>query len=146
MLSAPEVLSDTKSKAFKKEALRTKGQATSRGLKIWLDHQRFPPKPPGPPRKSYYEVLRGELDARKARVGRLMELRARALEQAKRRWPRPPAFYTTTAPSGKGGRGKAKGGKGGSVGRDVLRAEAEAEAAREVRVARLVALRTARRK
>ncbi|KAJ7457109.1 hypothetical protein FB451DRAFT_1407135 [Mycena latifolia] len=141
MANAQKDLGDPQSKAFKKEALRKDGKVTSPRLKIWLDRQRFPPKPAGPPKKSYYEQLRARLVARKARVTALMELRARALENSRRRWSRP--YHLTAAATTKGA--KATGG-GKLAAKEILRAKAEAEAARETRIAHLMALRTGARK
>ncbi|KAJ7450111.1 hypothetical protein FB451DRAFT_1410457 [Mycena latifolia] len=73
--------------ALRLEAIRSKGQPVTRKLDLWLSSY-LPGPPLGPLRANYYEHRRAELLARKKRVEALMELRARALRESSRRWPR----------------------------------------------------------
>ncbi|KAJ7495439.1 hypothetical protein FB451DRAFT_1387467 [Mycena latifolia] len=69
------------------EAIRHKGQPVTRQLDLWLSSY-LPGPPTGSRRQGYYERRRAELVAKKARVQALMDLRARALREGSRRWPR----------------------------------------------------------
>jgi hypothetical protein len=69
--------------------MRLDGRAPGPTLQAWIDGyvQAPPAKPPG--HQTYYEHRRAELAAKKAHVEVLMDMRARALKSASRRWPRP---------------------------------------------------------
>ncbi|KAJ7469201.1 hypothetical protein FB451DRAFT_1400757 [Mycena latifolia] len=80
-------LTAVEDKALKREAIRSKGEPVTRKLDLWLSSY-LPGPPSGPRRANYYEQRRAELLARKKRVEALMELRARALRESARRWPK----------------------------------------------------------
>ncbi|KAJ7434247.1 hypothetical protein B0H11DRAFT_1938749 [Mycena galericulata] len=83
---APTLSSDPDSKALKKatEALRTIDIPRAPALQRWLDGHLTA----GPRQLSFYERKRAVLEAKKARIEVLMNLRALALKNGARRWPR----------------------------------------------------------
>jgi hypothetical protein len=71
------------------DAIHLDGRAPGPTLQAWIDSYVLPPPPKPPGHQTYYERRRAELAAKKARVTALMDMRARALKSARRRWPQP---------------------------------------------------------
>ncbi|KAJ7094133.1 hypothetical protein C8R44DRAFT_749647 [Mycena epipterygia] len=95
-----------------------------KGLEIWLDEQRFPPKLVGTPKKSYYERLRAKLKVKEARRAALIKMCHDGLQRYLRHWPKryDPAPYV-------------------AHGKENLAVEAPVDPAREARVAELMRLK-----
>ncbi|KAJ7772704.1 hypothetical protein DFH07DRAFT_953163 [Mycena maculata] len=83
-----QVTSDTESKVFKREALRTVDAPRDDVLKGWLSQYLPSEKNQRPPPKITFAERKLRLVAKKARVDALMSLRARALKESARRWPK----------------------------------------------------------
>ncbi|KAJ7079376.1 hypothetical protein C8R43DRAFT_965865 [Mycena crocata] len=84
-------LTPEQDRELKREAINNAKEnvAPRRTLQQWLDAYMLPPPfaPPAPPTR-YYDRLRAQLIAKKARAEALMQTRARALEKRATRWPR----------------------------------------------------------
>ncbi|KAJ6517354.1 hypothetical protein C8R47DRAFT_1205578 [Mycena vitilis] len=82
-------LTAAEDKAFKQEAIRNHGQPVTPALHSWLLH--YEAIPATDPSDDVHErkraALKARVGARKARMDRLMTLRARAIKDTARLWP-----------------------------------------------------------
>jgi hypothetical protein len=119
------------------------GHAPGPTLRAWIDSCVLPPPPKPPGHKTYYERRRAELVAKKARVNNLMDMRARALKSAQRRWPQPRCLSKDHEKENRARQKEEEAAREAVKAEKVVREAKEERAAAAARVATLMQMRAA---